>query len=109
MDVQKYVDGRFGKTGRLVPLGDDPLSSFNLLLGKIVLTLWEMVDSFNLLSLPRDPKSPLSGQWCLLDFVPKKVSSSNTSKRTLYRAYWHREVHEFSCTIAHFFRLLLLL
>ena len=50
-EVQKYVDGRFGKTGRLAPLGDDPLSSFNLLLGKIVLTLWEMVDTFNLSSL----------------------------------------------------------
>ena len=79
-DVQKYVDGRFGKTGRLVPLGDDPLSSFNLLLGKIVLCLWEMVDTFNLLGLPRDSKSPLSQKWCLTDFVPKKVSPSNTSK-----------------------------
>ena len=74
-DVQKYVDGRFGKTGRLVPLGDDPLSSFNLLLGKIVLCLWEMVDTFNLLGLPRDSKSPLSQKWRLTDFVPKKVRS----------------------------------
>ena len=38
-EVQKYVDGRFGKTGRLVPINDDPMSSFNLLLGKMVLTL----------------------------------------------------------------------
>ena len=79
-EVQKYVDGRFGSTGRLAPLGEDPLSSFNLLLGKIVLTLWEMVDTFNLLGLPRDLSSPLSKQWCLVDFVPKKVSTSNTSK-----------------------------
>ena len=84
--MQNYFDCRFGKTGRLATLGEDPMSSFNLLLGKIVLTLWEMVDNFNLLNLPRDPRSPLSGKWRLLDFVPKKVSSSNTSKRTLNRA-----------------------
>ena len=86
LEVQKHVDGRFGKTGRLAPLGTNPLSSFNLLLGKMVLTLWEMVDTFNLLGLPRDPRSPLSKRWLLLDFVPKKVSPSNTSKRTLNRA-----------------------
>ena len=78
-EVQKYVDGRFGKTGRLVPINENPLSTFNLLLGKMVLILWEMVDTFNLLKLPCNNQQPLSRKWCLLDFAPKKVSSSNTS------------------------------
>ena len=78
-EIQKFVDGRFGKSGRLILINDDPMSSFNLLLGKIVLTLWEMIDSFSVLGLPRDPQKPLSKRWCLLDYVPKKVSPSNTS------------------------------
>ena len=52
--------------------GDDPTTTYNLAIGKIVLLLWEYVDilrMWNVLEMP----------WCLGDFVSKKVSSSVTS------------------------------
>ena len=68
-------------------LGEDPDSSFNLLVGQIILNLWQMVDMFNLLKVPKDPmrpvrnpyhKRPLSDRWCLMDYVPEQVRSSGT-------------------------------
>ena len=71
------MEGKFGRFGHLLILGSDPASTFNLLLGQIVLTLWEFVDNLNLIHVPRDAAFPSTGQkWCLLDFVPKKVSPS---------------------------------
>lgn len=73
------MEGKFGRFGHLLVLGSDPNSTFNLLLGQIVLTLWELVDSLNLIYVPRNASFPSSGRtWCLLDFVPKKVSPSGT-------------------------------
>ena len=85
--VGRYVSGKFGKTGRLVMLGDDPESSFNLVMGQLVLNLWQMVDMLNILRIPKDPmrpvrnpyhKRPNSAKWCLTDFVPEQVRSSGT-------------------------------
>ena len=73
------MERKFGKNGKLIMLNDVPENSFNLLLGQIVLTLWEMVDVFNMLAIPYDADFPCTSKWCLSDFVPKKVSPSGTS------------------------------
>ena len=64
--------GPFATTGKLVYQSDDPATTYNLAIGKIVLLLWEYVDilcSWNVLGMA----------WCLGDFVSRKVSSSDTS------------------------------
>ena len=73
MDLQSAVrDGPFGTGGRLVYRGDDPSSTYNLAIGKIILLLWEFVDILRLWGV-------LEMNWNLTMFVPKKVSSSGTS------------------------------
>ena len=78
--ARKYMEGKFGRTGKFLMLNSDPENSFNILLGHIILTIWEMIDSFILAGVPYDPAFPLSSStdWCLLEFVPKKVSPSGT-------------------------------
>ena len=75
-DIQDYRvavrSGPFGAAGKIVYRGDDPTTTYNLAIGKIVLLLWEYVDilrMWNVLEMP----------WCLGDFVSRKVSSSVTS------------------------------
>ena len=75
------MERKFGKNGKLVMLNDDPENSFNLLLGHLVLTLWEMVDAFNMIAVPYKADFPQTSRWCLSEFVPKKVSPSGTSHR----------------------------
>ena len=87
MEVGQFVSGKFGNTGRLMILGDDPESSFNLIIGQMVLTTWQLVDVLNMLRVPKDPmrpvrnpyrKRPVSAKWCLTDFVSDQVRSSGT-------------------------------
>ena len=76
LDIQDYRvavrSGPFGAAGKLVYHGDDPASTYNLAIGKIVLLLWEYVDILRLWNVLEMP-------WCLSDFVSRKVSSSVTS------------------------------
>ena len=87
LEIGRFVSGKFGKTGKLVMLGEDPDSIFNILIGQMVLNLWQLVDMLNVLRIPKDPmrpvrnpyfKRPLSAKWCLTDFVPEQVRSSGT-------------------------------
>ena len=87
VEVGRFISGKFGKNGQLIILGEDPESTFNICVGRIILNLWQMVDMFNLLRVPKDPmrpvrnpyhKRPISDRWCLTDFVPEKVRSSGT-------------------------------
>ena len=73
------MERKFGKNGKLILLNDDPENSFNVLLGHLTLTLWEMVDVFNMTMVPYSADFPQTARWCLSDFVPKKVSPSGTS------------------------------
>ena len=91
MEVGRFVSGKFGQTGKMMMLGDDPESSFNSVMGQMVLNLWQMVDVLNMLRIPKDPMRPvrnpyhmrpLSARWCLTDFVPEKVRSSGTCLST---------------------------
>ena len=66
--------GLFGTNGKIVYFGEDPTSSYNLSIGKIVLLLWEYVDCLRSLNA-------LGLDWCLTQFLTRKVSSSATSHR----------------------------
>ena len=81
LDLQSAVrDGPFGTAGKLVYRGDDPSSTYNLAIGKIILLLWEYVDilcSWGVLGL----------DWNLTMFVPKKVSSSGTGLFLVFPYY----------------------
>ena len=71
-DLTKAVNtGLFGTNGKIVYFGEDPTSSYNLSIGKIVLLLWEYVDCLRSLNA-------LGLDWCLTRFLTKKVSSSAT-------------------------------
>jgi len=77
--VRKYLHSQAFKTGRRTMMNEDPENSFNLLMGQIVLTLWEFVDCLNLMNVPKNPSEPLAiSPWYLSDFVPDKVSPSGT-------------------------------
>ena len=72
MDLQSAVrNGPFGTAGKLVYRGDNPSSTYNLAIGKIILLLWEFVDVLCMWEV-------LGMDWNLTMFVPKKVSSSGT-------------------------------
>ena len=72
-EVRRIVNGgQFGTTGRLAYVGEDPSSTFNRALGKIILLLWEYVDILRFYDI-------LGYDWCLSHFVSKKVSSSATN------------------------------
>ena len=61
----------FGTAGKLVYCGDDPASTYNVAIGKIILLLWEFVDilcSWNVFGM----------DWNLKKFVSRKVSSSGS-------------------------------
>ena len=59
---------------------EDPTFTYNLMMGKICLTLWQFVDLLNLIGVPKDPQKPLQlNTWCLTDFVQNKVSASSTN------------------------------
>ena len=75
------MERKFGNNGKLIMLNDDPENSFNLLLGHLTLTLWEMVDVLNMIAVPYNADFPQTSRWCLSEFVPKKVSPSGTSHR----------------------------
>ena len=64
--------GVFGTTGKLAYVGDNPASTFNISLGKIVLLLWEFVDILRFYDI-------LGYDWSLTNFVSRKVSSSVTN------------------------------
>ena len=72
LDLAKAVNtGLFGTNGRIVYYGEDPSSTYNLSIGKIVLLLWEYVDCLRSLNV-------LGLDWCLTSFLTRKVSSSVT-------------------------------
>ena len=73
--------GLFGTNGKIVYYGDDPTTTYNLSIGKIVLLLWEYVDCLRSLNI-------LGMDWCLTKFLTRKVSSSVTghSVFTYYRS-----------------------
>ena len=73
-------DSKFGTHGsRVIMDKEDPTFTYNLMMGKICLTLWQFVDLLNLIGVPKDPLKPLQrGNWFLTDFVQNKVSSSST-------------------------------
>ena len=87
VEVGRFIAGKFGKTGQLIMLDDNPDSTFNLCVGQVILSLWQLVDMLNVLRIPKDPmrpirnpyfKRPLDARWCLTDFVPEQVRSSGT-------------------------------
>ena len=87
MEIGRFIAGKFGKTGQLIMLNDDPDSTFNLCVGQIILNIWQLVDMLNVLRIPKDPmrpvrnpyfKRPMAARWCLTDFVPEQVRSSGT-------------------------------
>ena len=71
-DLRSAVqNGPFGTAGKLVYRGEDPNSTYNLAIGKIILLLWEFVDilrSWNVLNM----------NWDLTKFISRKVSSSGS-------------------------------
>ena len=79
--MKKFIeDSAFGRRGARVMMNEDPNCTFNLLMAQICFCLWELVDSLNLIAVPKDPQQPvLSGNWLLSDFVPQEVSPSSTS------------------------------
>ena len=74
-DLTKAVNtGPFGTNGKIVYFGEDPTSTYNLSIGKIVLLLWEYVDCLRSLNA-------LGLDWCLTKFLTRKVSSCVTNLR----------------------------
>ena len=71
-DFRNIVNGVFGTTGKLAYVGNDPASTFNVAIGKIVLLLWEFVDALRFYDI-------LGYDWSLSHFVSCKVSSSVTN------------------------------
>ena len=54
-------------------LGTDPDNSFNILMGRLVLLLWEYCDCLNMTRVPKDPDATET-TWYLTDFINKKVA-----------------------------------
>ena len=80
--IRKYLHSKAFKTGRRTMMNEEPENSFNLIMGQIILTLWEFVDCLNLMNVPKNPTDPLAlSPWLLSDFVPDKVSPSGTRFR----------------------------
>ena len=60
-------------------MNKDPQNSFNLLIGQLLLCLWEYCDMMNRTRVPHDPDAPVvENPWFLTEFATRSVSPSGT-------------------------------
>ena len=60
-------------------MNKDPQNSFNLLIGQLLLCLWEYCDMMTRTRVPHDPDAPvLENPWYLTEFATRSVSPSGT-------------------------------
>ena len=80
-EIHKFISNKqFGRKGHRIFMEDGPSNTYNTMMAKVCLTLWEMVDCLNIIGVPKDPQKPLQlNTWCLTDFVQNKVSASSTN------------------------------
>ena len=76
LDVKRYLNQTFVKTGKLVFFNNDPALDVNRYLGHLLLLIWELCDVLTLMKIPHNPFWPTDVQpWTFSDFnVTNKVS-----------------------------------